>query len=199
MLKYIPMTSENVFDVVKTQMEIFPSECGYFQYNFALNCGKDYWKYWLVYDENNIVAITGLYSDFDITETNSIWLGWFGVRPKYRKQKIGTEVLNFTINEAYKLAEKYPIKYFRLYTSVDENATAQLLYKKVMDFCEEYNCPNDFNYNNTCRIWTKILFNDKKVKWNNKCLGLKDIARQEKIYLDIFKKKYKNKIGGNNV
>ena len=34
MLKYVPMTSENVFDVVITQMEIFPSECGYFQYNY---------------------------------------------------------------------------------------------------------------------------------------------------------------------
>lgn len=33
----------------------------------------------LVYDDNDIVAITGLYSDFEITETNSIWLGWFGV------------------------------------------------------------------------------------------------------------------------
>lgn len=182
MLKYIPMNEDNIFDMVKTQMEIFPSECGYFQYNYALKCGKDYWKYWLVYDDNDIVAITGLYSDFEITETNSIWLGWFGVRPKYRKQKIGTKVLKFTIDEAYKLTEKYPIKYFRLYTSIDENATAQLLYKKVMDFCEEYNNPNDFNYNNTCRIWTKLLFNDKKVKWNNKYLGLKEISEQEKKY-----------------
>ena len=197
MLKYIPMTEENIYDMVKTQMEIFPSECGYFQYNYALNCGKDYWKYWIVYDEDDIVAITGLYSDFDITETNSIWLGWFGVRPKYRRKKIGTEVLNYTINEAYKLAKKYPIKYFRLYTSIDENATAQLLYKKIMDFYEEYNCPNDSNNNNTCRIWTKVLFNDKKVKWNNKYLGLKDIEKQEKKYLDIFKDKYKHK--SNNV
>ena len=190
------MTEENIYDMVKTQMEIFRSECGYFQYNYALNCGKDYWKYWIVYDEDDIVAITGLYSDFDITETNSIWLGWFGVRPKYRRKKIGTEVLNYTINEAYKLAKKYPIKYFRLYTSIDENATAQLLYKKIMDFYEEYNCPNDSN-NNTCRIWTKVLFNDKKVKWNNKYLGLKDIEKKEKKYLDIFKDKYKHK--SNNV
>ena len=199
MLRYIPMTSENIFEITKTQMEIFPSECGYFQYNYALNCRKDYWKYWLVYDDNNIVAITGLYSDFDITETNSIWLGWFGVRPDYRRQKIGTKVLEFTINEAYKLAKKYPIKYFRLYTSIDENATAQLLYKKVMDFCEEYNCPNDSNYNNTCRIWTKILFDNEFISWRNKCLNLKEIEKQEKIYLNIFKEKYKNKIGGKNV
>ena len=99
------------------------------------------------------------------------------------------------------MAKKYPIKYFRLYTSIDENATAQLLYKKIMDFYEEYNCPNDSNNNNnnnnTCRIWTKVLFNDKKVKWNNKYLGLKDIEKQEKKYLDIFKDKYKNK--SNNV
>ena len=196
MLKYVPMTNENIFDMVKTQMEIFPSECGYFQNNYAITCEKDYWKYWLVYDdENNIVAITGLYSDFDITETNSIWLGWFGVRPIFRKSNIGTEVLNFTINEAYKLAEKYPIKYFRLYTSIDENKTAQILYRKIMDFNEKYDCPNDYNYNNTCYIWTKILFNDKRVKWNNKCLGLKEIAKQEKIYLKKFLEKESSKNG----
>ena len=36
MLKYIPMNEDNIFDMVKTQIEIFPSECGYFQYNYAL-------------------------------------------------------------------------------------------------------------------------------------------------------------------
>ena len=186
MLKYISMTKDNIRDMTKTQMEIFPSECGYFQYNYALECGKDFWKYWLVYQDNEIVAITGLYSDFDISETNSIWLGWFGVRPKYRNNKIGTEVLSFTINEAYKLAQKYPIKYFRLYTSIDENIVAQRLYGKTMDFYEEYNCPNDFNYNNSCRIWTKVLFDDKPLKWNNKCLGLTEIAKQEKVYYKKF-------------
>ena len=190
MLKYVPMTRDNIYDMVKTQMEIFPSECGYFQYDYALNCGKDYWKYWLVYNEEDIVAITGLYSDFDINETNSIWLGWFGVRPSYRKQNIGTEVLNFTINEAYKLAKKYPIKYLRLYTSIDENATAQLLYKKIMDSNEKYEYPDDFNYNNTCLIWTKSLFGDKIVPWNNRCLGLNEIEEQEKIYYEKFKKEY---------
>ena len=191
MLKYVPMTEDNIYDMVKTQMEIFPTECGYFQYNYALSCGKDYWKYWLVYDDDNIVAITGLYSDFDIEETNSIWLGWFGVKKEYRKNKIGTKVLEFTINEAYKLAEKYPIKYFRIYTSTDISDIAQILYKKIMDHCEVYNYPGDFNYDNTCRIWTKMLFNDEYVKWNNKCLNLNEIEKQEIIYEKIFKEKYK--------
>lgn len=180
------MNKNNIKDMVNAQMEIFPSECGYFQYNYALTCKKDYWKYWLVYDEKELVAITGLYSDFDIYETNSIWLGWFGVRPKYRKNKIGTEVLNFTIQEAYKLAKKYPIKYFRLYTSIDENRTAQILYKKIMDFNEKYDCKDDYNYDGTCYIWTKVLFGDERIKWNNKCLGLKEIAEQEKIYKKRF-------------
>ena len=46
-----------------------------------------------------------------------------------------------------------------------------------MDFCEEYNFPNDFNYNNTCHIWTKVLFNDKPKKWNNRYLGLNEIEK----------------------
>lgn len=191
MLKYVPMTKDNIEDMVRTQMEIFPSECGYFQYNYALNCGKDYWKYWLVYDEeDNIVAITGLYSDFDIEETNSIWLGWFGVRPEYRRKKIGTEVLSYTIKEAYELAKKYPIKYMRLYTSIDENKTAQLLYQEMMDFKEQYLCPNDKNYNNSCYIWTKIMFDDEPVKWKSRCIHLKEIEEQEKIYFEKFIQKY---------
>ena len=192
MLKYVRMNEKNIIDIVNIQMEIFPSECGYFQYNYALNCGKDYWKYWLVYDEKEIVAITGLYSDFDINETNSIWLGWFGVRPKYRKNNIGSEVLKFTIDEAYKLAKKYPIKYFRLYTSIDENRVAQILYGKVMDFYEKYDCKDDFNYNGTCRIWTKCLFNDEPLKWNSRNLGLKEIAKEEIKYKKIFLKDIKS-------
>ena len=96
-LKYVRMDSSNIRDIVKVQMEIFPQECGYFQYDYGLTCGKDYWKYWLVYKDNEIVAITGLYSDFPISETNSIWLGWFGVREKYRNQGYGEKVLQFTI------------------------------------------------------------------------------------------------------
>ena len=44
-----------------------------------------------------------------------------------------------------------------------------------------------------------MLFDDKFISWNNKCLNLKEIEKQEKIYLDKFKEKYKKKIGGNNV
>ena len=186
MLKYIRMTEENIDEIVKTQMEIFPSECGYFQYNYALICGKDYWKYWIVYDNEEIIGITGLYSDFDINETNSIWLGWFGIRPQYRRKGYGKEVLEYTIKEAYKLANIYPIKYLRLYTSIDENKEAQLLYSKLMDEKEKYNNINDNNYNETCYIWTKALYNDKITPWNNKYLGLKEIEKKEKEYKEIF-------------
>ena len=187
MLKYVRMTEHNIDEIVKAQMEIFPSECGYFQYNYAITCNKDYWKYWLVYDnDNNIVGITGLYSDFNIEKTYSIWLGWFGIRPIYRRKGYGKEVLEFTIKEAYKLASIYPIKYLRLYTSIDENKEAQILYKKIMDYKEPYNCKEDKNYNGTCYIWTKSLFGDKITKWDNKYLGLKEIEEKEKEYQEIF-------------
>ena len=47
---------------------------------------------------------------------------------------------------------------------------------------------NDFNYDNTCLIWTKSLFGDSIKEWNNKYLGLKDIVQQEEIYKKIFMK-----------
>jgi hypothetical protein len=36
-----------------------------------------------------------------------------------------------------------------------------------------------------------MLFNDEYVKWNNKCLNLNEIEKQEIIYEKIFKEKYK--------
>jgi len=38
MLKYVRMTKDNIKDMVESQMKIFPSECGYFQYNY--DCSK---------------------------------------------------------------------------------------------------------------------------------------------------------------
>lgn len=188
-MKYIEITSENILLATKIQMEIFPEESAYEHYNYGIKKNVEYEKYYLVYNENKIIGITGLYSNEDINETNSIWLGWFGVMKEYRSKGYGKRILLDTIEMVKELSNKYPIKYFRLYTSERDDKLAQPLYEKVMDIKEYYNNKNDFNYDDTCLIYTKVLTNDKIKKWNNKFLNLKQIIEAQEISNEKFSKK----------
>lgn len=125
MLKYLEITNENVEFATSIQMKIFPNESAYEHYKFAIKNNVDYEKYYLVYDENDVIGITGLYSNEDMNETNNIWLGWFGVLQEFRKKGYGKKILLDTIDMAKEIAKKYPIKYFRLYTSEQEDSIAQ--------------------------------------------------------------------------
>jgi len=188
MLKYIEIDNTNIMDATKIQMEIFPNESAYYHFKYAIDFKCDYIKYYLVYKDNNVIGITGLYSNEDIYETNSIWLGWFGILPKYRKLGFGKKVLLDTINKSIELSKKYPIKYFRLYTDEKTNDISLNLYDKIMDIKEYYNNKNDINYNNSCLIYSKALNNDKIEKWNNRFLNLKEIIAEEEKSNKLFKK-----------
>ena len=180
MFKYVKITKENIDYATSIQMQIFPDECAYYNYLDVINKGLEWQNYYLVYDEDNIIGITGLYCFENIDETNSVWLGWFGVLEKYRRHGYGKKILLDTIEMAKDFSKKYPIKYFRLYTSVRDNEVAQILYNEVMDIKEEYNNPLDFNYDNTCVIYSKSLVNGNVKRWNNKFLNLNEIVKREK-------------------
>lgn len=188
-MKYVEITSKNILLATKIQMKIFPEESAYEHYKYTIKEDIEYEKYYLVYDENNIIGITGLYSNEDIYKTNSIWLGWYGVLEKYRNKGYGKRILLDTIEMAKKLSIKYPIKYFRLYTSERDDKLAQPLYEKVMDIKEYYKNENDVNYDNTCLIYTKVLGNYKIEKWNNRFLNLKEIIESQEIGNEKFKSK----------
>lgn len=190
MLRYEEITVNNLIQATKIQNEIFPEESAYEHYKTTIILEKDYKKYYLVYDKDKIIGITGLYSNEDLEETNTIWLGWFGVLEKYRSKGYGKQILLDTIDLAKKLKEKYPIKYLRLYTSEELDKIALPLYNKVMDIKEYYNNKDDFNYNNTCLIYTKKLDNELEL-WNDKFLNLKYITEREK---DILEDTINNKV-----
>ena len=181
MLKYVEVTINNIEYATKIQMKIFPKESAYEHYKYAIESNLEYQKYYLVYKDNNVIGITGLYSNENISETNSIWLGWFGVLEEYRYKGYGKQILIDTIQIAKELSKKYPIKFFRLYTSERDDKLAQPLYEKIMDVKEYYNNKEDINYDNTCIIYSKSLNNNKVEYWNNKFLNLKNIVEaQEK-------------------
>lgn len=83
-------------------------------------------KYWLaVKDNGKVIGITGLYTD--AKDSKTVWLGWFGVHPQYRRQGIGSQLLESTISEAIKRG----FAKLKLYTSSDKNeVAAHSLYRK---------------------------------------------------------------------
>jgi len=190
MLRYEKITKDNIDYAVEIQMKIFPGECAYQHYLDVINKNLQWQNYYLVYENNTVIGITGLYCSEDINETNSIWLGWFGVLEEYRKKGYGKRILLDTIEMAKNFSNKYPIKYFRLYTSIRDNTVAQILYKDVMDIEEIYNNKDDYTYDNTCVIYSKSLTDEKVPYWDNKFLNIKGYIEKEKNSLDEKKRLY---------
>ncbi len=186
-MEYIRITGKNFIDACKIQFNIFPNSSAFFHYLNQLG-SNDYNAYYLVKDKQGYIGITGVYTEDNIETGDSLWLGWFGVLPQYRSQGYGRKILIETINHAKELAKKYPnIKFFRLYTSERDNATAQPLYKSVMPYVEYYNNADDINYDNTCLIYTLAFYNDEIIPWNNKNIHLKKCDVEEKQGVELMK------------
>lgn len=174
-MKYELIDKNNLILATRVQLKIFPNEIAYACYKKSIEDEHKHYKYYLVYKENVIIGVTGLYTENNF-EDNSIWIGWYGVIDEYRLHGFGKQIFLDTLNMAKEWAEKEPrIKYIRLYTSSRDNKIAQIIYRKYMDICEEYNNPNDINFNNSCLVYTKTLnetTDDKQ--WNNRYLNLKN-------------------------
>lgn len=175
-MRYELIDKNNLILATRVQLEIFPKEIGYYSYKLSIEDNHEHFKYYLVYKEDVIIGVTGIYTYCNYDD-ESIWLGWYGVLEEYRLHGFGKQILMDTFEMAKEEAKKNPkIKYFRLYTSSRDNAIAQILYRKFMTICEDYNNPNDINYDNSCLIYTKSI--DDNVRdielWNSRCINLKE-------------------------
>ena len=75
-LKYVPITMDNIIEATEIEMQFWPEQCAFNSYLNAYKKGK---PYWLVYDENKLVGMSGLYEYPELGEPDTVWLGWFGV------------------------------------------------------------------------------------------------------------------------
>jgi len=185
-MRYELIDKNNLILATRVQLEIFPKESAYYCYKKSIEDNHKHLKYYLVYKENVIVGITGLYISNDCND--SVWLGWYGVLENYRLHGFGKQILLDTIGLAKEWSKQdNNIKFLRLYTSERDNSVAQILYKKQMDIVERYNNPNDVNYDNTCLIYSKSLYDDIEVsKWDNKFLNLKESDELIESYFKEF-------------
>lgn len=172
-MKYELIDQNNLILATRVQLEIFPNEIAYSCYKKSIYDKHNNLRYYLVYKENIIIGITGLYMEANCDDT--IWIGWYGVLENYRLHGFGKQILLDTFDMAKNWAqEKGNVSYIRLYTSYRYNKVAQILYKKYMDIVEEYKNVNDINFDNTCLIYSKsINEKGKPIFWNNKFLNLK--------------------------
>ena len=183
-MEFVLVDFTNYKKAIEIQNIIFPNEDGTINILASLDrelfikkTGIDYVednvKYYIVYDNNEEVGITGLYNYDSI----SAWLAWFGVLPDKRRKSYGKRILEKTM----KLAKQKGFKTMRLYTDAIENADAIKLYKKLGFVGEKYTA-EDLLYD--CYIYSKSLNDEKVDLWNNKLLGL-----SEQSQLDHFPKK----------
>ena len=138
-LTYKWANNSRIEDVKEIQRKIFPNE------DFTKACFSDavlfpYLRckiYFLVYDNNELIGITGMYEYNDYSD--EAWLGWFGVVPEHRNKGYGRQILLDGIESLRKL--KY--KYLRLYTDINDNFEACKLYHDLGFKHECYYKEND--------------------------------------------------------
>ena len=168
MLSLYPITKDNLDFAVKLQNELFPMPNCSARINYidAIN-HNNYANYFLVYDNELCIGITGIY--YESVDLESAWLGWFGVKEEFRRQHYGTKIIQLfemmAINRGF--------TYARLYTDAIDNDAAISFYKANGYTCEEYNCPNDpACVSNKILIFSKSLTDAKVPLWNNKNIHL---------------------------
>lgn len=169
MLRYELITKDNLDLAVKVQNEIFPNENGKKNFidSFRDHPYRKELKFFLVFDQQDVVGITGIYSYHEYPE--DAWLGWFGVLSKYRKKGYGSKM--FDSFEDYAKSNGY--KNIRLYTDEEDNIDATKLYYKKGMISEEYTNKDDIIHSvGKILIFSKSLTNTKTEKWDNKYLNL---------------------------
>lgn len=166
-LRYEIVNLNNLEKAYEIQKKTWPSDPDYGDlYDKATNT-KDDNCFFLVYDKNNLIGITGV--DVYGQYADTIWLDWFTILPQYRRKGYGEKVLLDTIQYCKNL-NRYDT--FRVETTYYENRPALFLYDKVMQLKEEYTLEDTENVKNNTIIYSYSL-RGKLELWNNKYLGLR--------------------------
>lgn len=185
-LEYELINNDNIELATSIQHTIFPDECAYLHYKYAVETDYKRNRYYIIKNNNIPVGVIGLYINDEI-DPDSIWLGWFGILPEFRSKGIGRK----SILDIIEKAKKYNKKYFRLYTNDSGDSTARPLYRSVMQIFEKYDNADDYNYNGNCLVYSYSLCNEKVKLWDNRFMNLKEDIEDEQTGNDNWKNKFR--------
>lgn len=173
MLTFERITKENINMAVQIQQEIFPKYSAKTNYEESVSGATDN-EYFLIKLQELYVGITGIYCCE--SDSDSAWLGWFGIREGFRRNNLGTMALQFF--EEMALAKGY--KFARLYTDENNNDVALSFYKSNGYIGESYHNNQDpACAKNKVIIFSKSLTSDPVILWDNKNINLTEqIAKQ---------------------
>jgi ribosomal protein S18 acetylase RimI-like enzyme len=59
----------------------------------------DYWKVFLLRAGGEVVGVSGLYRQPGMLH-NVVWVGWFGIRPRFRREGFGTSTMHALMDVA---------------------------------------------------------------------------------------------------
>ena len=176
------ITRDNLDEASRIQLEIFGPKngCAYLQYLLSFTTPTR--TYYLVYHKNEVVGITGLYEDEFSAEEGVVWLGWFGVLPKFRHLGYGSHILMMTID----LARSKGYKMLRCYVHVKENKLGINLLERLMTFSEHYTAERKVK---SVDVYTKILDKSDGKKLNNRYLNLEWHVKTQKEGYKLYTRK----------
>lgn len=121
-IRFIPITSGNIKLAIKIAKDIFPYEIspkGLFlpseDYKLAVGHLNDLCNFFIVKYGRQVVGITGYNYNFRLPKSDELWLGYFGLKQKYRGNGIGKKMLLRTLD----LAKEFNVnlRTIKLYTS----------------------------------------------------------------------------------
>lgn len=163
------VTRENLNLVRELFASIFPNEILYGEFDSGVDCFEQSTydtelEYYIHYDGESPVGISGIYSE--PIDSDSLWLGWFGVLEKYRNRGYGSSILNAFETEC----KHRGMKFARLYTAVENNDSAIHFYKKRGYSLELYNGEYPKDMQEKVYIASKSLCEIPVIPWNNKPL-----------------------------
>lgn len=167
-LEYEIMSQENLEKVYEIQKNTWPDAPDYENLRDKAINTKDDNCFFLIYDQNHLIGITGV--DVYREYKDTIWLDYFTILPEYRRRGYGKKVLLDVINYCKSL-KRYNA--FRIETTYYKNRPALLLYDEVMQIKEEYTI-EDTKTKKTNTIIYSYSLNGNLKPWNNKYLGLND-------------------------
>ncbi len=169
------ITENNLNYALQIQKELFPKESARANYEESFEKTSAY-EYYLLYENEACIGIIGIYTYPE--DSDSAWLGWFGIRESFRRKKLGSRALK----KYEEMAISKGFRFARLYTDAENNDAAISFYKANGYICEPYHKIHDpacMKYKTV--IFSKSLSSEPLVLWHSRTIHLTEqIAKQEK-------------------